>query len=265
MEAVAVLVAFGLVAGLVVRERMWRARMAAASQELRASQVDSHERDQLASVGQLVSGLAQELKAPIQGVIGNAELVLASGTLGAESAGEVRAIQENAERAAGIVRNLLAFTETTTLSLRWQDVNDLVSHAIDGVRGELDASGVHVQFARTDRLPLMYVDGRQLEKVIATLLSRPSPRSAPRGETATVTLATRRLDLKDRLIIEVDDRTAADPSDEPTWSGDLAACRQIVQAHGGTLEVEHPANGGFRFHLELPVTAVGAEATAAAG
>ena len=57
-------------------------------------------------------------------------------------------------------------------------------------------------------------------------------------------------------------RTAAnlDELDEPTWSGDLVACRQIVQAHGGSLEVERPANGGYRFHLELPVTAGGADA-----
>jgi K+-sensing histidine kinase KdpD len=57
-------------------------------------------------------------------------------------------------------------------------------------------------------------------------------------------------------VIELDDSAADANVDEPTWSGDLAACRQIVQAHGGTLEVEHPDAGGFRFHLELPVTAV---------
>jgi signal transduction histidine kinase len=210
------------------------------------------------SVGQLVSGLAQELKSPLQGVIGNTELALASGELGAASTLDVREIQENATRAAGIVRNLLAFTETTALNRRWQDVNDLVTRAIDGMRTELAASGVRVQFERAARLPLVYVDGRQLEKVFATLLSRPSPRSAPRRETAAVTLSTKRVDLNDRLIIEVDDRTGSDVGDEATWSGDLAACRQIVQAHGGTLEVEQPAIGGFRYHLELPVTAIGA-------
>ena len=69
-----------------------------------------------------------------------------------------------------------------------------------------------------------------------------------------------RSDLDDRLIIELDDSTAAnlDELDEPTWSGDLVTCRQIVQAHGGSLEVERPANGGYRFHLELPVTAADA-------
>ena len=74
-----------------------------------------------------------------------------------------------------------------------------------------------------------------------------------------MTLAVRRADLDDWLVIEVDDRAAADVGDEATWSGDLAACRQIILAHGGSLEVERPANGGFRFHLELPVTRVGRE------
>ena len=203
-----------------------------------------------------MSGLAQELENPLQGVIGNAELMVAAGGLGDDSKDELREIQENVARAAGIVRHLLAFTETVALSRRWQDINELASRAVHGVQTELDASGVRVNFALAERLPLMYVDGRQLEKVIATLLARPEPRSTPRRAAAAVTLATRRGDLDDRLIIELDDRTAdLDERDDPTWSGDLVACRQIVQAHGGSLEVERPANGGYRFHLELPVTA----------
>src|SRR5262249_24221678 len=109
-----------------------------------------------------------------------------------------------------------------------------------------------------DRLPLIYVDGRQLEKVIATLLLRPAGRIGPH-RSDVVTLATRRGSADDRLVIELDDRAGDD--DEPSWSGDLEACRQIVEAHGGTLEVARTM-GRFRFHLELPVTAVGAGAAA---
>jgi signal transduction histidine kinase len=262
MEDVAIIVSAALavaLAGLLVaRERMWRRAFDVLRAEIAAG---GREQAQLARVGHLVSGLAQELKSPLQGVIGNTELMLASGELGARSQGELRDLQENVARAAGIVRNLLAFTETAAMNRRWQDINELAHRAVDGVRSELEASGVRVNFALADRLPLMYVDGRQLENVIATLLSRPSPRSTPRRESAAVVLATRRGDLDDRLVIDLDDRTAAtlDELDEPTWSGDLVACRQIVQAHGGSLEVERPANGGYRFHLELPVTAGGAD------
>jgi len=105
----------------------------------------------------------------------------------------------------------------------------------------------------------MYVDGRRLEKVIATLLLRPVTRTDGARGADSVTLATRR-GAEGRLVIDLDDR--ATEEDEPAWSGDLEACRQVVQAHGGTLEVERQDMGGFRFHLELPVTAIGADTAA---
>jgi K+-sensing histidine kinase KdpD len=256
MDTVVLTLAAVLAALLVARELKWRRALAVMRERIAADDVQLRQQEQLAHVGQLVSGLAQELKSPLQGVLGNTELMLASG-LSTET-DELREIQENVARAAGIVRNLLAFTETSALARRWLDINELASRAVDGVRGELDASGVRVNLTLAERLPLVYVDGRQLEKVLATLLSRPAPRSNPRRETAAVTLATRRAEPdNDRLVIELDDRTAAD-LDEPSWSGDLSACRQIVTAHGGSLEVVRPTNGGYRFHLELPVTAVGA-------
>ena len=261
MGTVAILVAVALAIVLIAREASSRRALGKLRAEIDAVRADVRGQQQLANVGQLVSGLAQELKSPLQGVIGNAELMLASGTLGVESTSDLREIQENATRAAGLVRNLLAFTETADLTRRWQDINDVMDRAIAGIRTELDASGVGVHFARAERLPLMYVDARQLEKVIATLLSRPGPRSTAGHDAASVALTIRRADHDDWLVIEIDDRAAPEVGDEPTWSGDLAACRQIIQAHGGSLEVGEPANDGFRFHLELPVTPVSGEAT----
>jgi signal transduction histidine kinase len=256
MDTVVVIVAAALATLLIAREVTWRRAFARLQQRIAADGVQLRDHEQLRHVGQLVSGLAQELKSPLQGVIGNTELMLA--TAAADSRDELREIQQNAARAAGIVRNMLACTETSALKRRWQDINELANRACESTRGELYAAGVRVNLTLADRLPLMYVDGRQLEKVIVTLLSRPTPRSSPRHETAAVTLATRR-DFDDRLVIELDDRTATnlDEIDEPSWAGDLVACRQIVLAHGGSLAVERPANGGYRFHLELPVTAGG--------
>jgi K+-sensing histidine kinase KdpD len=258
MDTVVIIVATALAALLIAREVTWRRAFARLRQRIAADGIQLREHEQLRHVGQLVSGLAQELKSPLQGMIGNTELMLATAGAAADSKDELREIQENTARAAGIVRNLLAFTETSALKRRWQDINELANRACETMRRELYAAGVRVNLTLADRLPLMYVDGRQLEKVIVTLLSRPAPRSIPRRDLAAVTLATRRA-FDDRLVIELDDRTASDLDeiDEPSWAGDLVACRQIVLAHGGSLAVERPANGGYRFHLELPVTAGG--------
>jgi signal transduction histidine kinase len=262
MEIVILVVAIALAALLVTRELWWRREAAALRDQLHAASALGLERDQLATVGQLVSGLAQELKSPLQGVLGNTELLIALSSPDSGSAEDLREIQQNATRAAGIVRNLLAFTEPSGPSHRWQNINAIVRRAIESCRNELQASGLRVQVEAAERLPLVYVDGRQLEKVIATLVSRPTPRSMPRHEAAAIIVATRRR-ADDRLVIEIDGRTAADTFQESSWSGDLEACKRIMNAHGGSLDVDQSVDRGFRFQLELPVTAGGAEALAA--
>jgi len=254
MAPVAFAVAALALAALVVREVMWRRAEALLRRRIADLRGELGDHEHRAQVHQVVSGLAQELKSPLQGVLGNTELILASGGLSGASADDVLQIQQHATRAAGIVRNLVAFTETNALIRRWQDINALATRAAEGVRGDLESAGVALRLSLADHLPLLYVDGRQLEKVIATLLSRRPIGADLAAAVPAVTLATRR-GADDRLVIDIDDRSS--DGDEPAWSGDLAACREIVQAHGGSLEVERAADGVFRFHLELPVAAAG--------
>jgi len=260
MAPVAFAVAALALAALVVREVMWRRAEALLRRRIADLRGELGDHEHRAQVHQVVSGLAQELKSPLQGVLGNTELILASGGLSGASADDVLQIQQHATRAAGIVRNLVAFTETNALIRRWQDINALATRAAEGVRGDLESAGVALRLSLADHLPLLYVDGRQLEKVIATLLSRRPIGADLAAAVPAVTLATRR-GADDRLVIDIDDRSS--DGDEPAWSGDLAACREIVQAHGGSLEVERAADGVFRFHLELPVAAAGGPAAPA--
>src|SRR5215470_5340040 len=114
---------------LVARDLMARRTEQRLLAEMRKLNDGLKDTDRLASVGRLVSGLAQELKSPLQGVLGNAE-VLAATTDGQASAAELAEIRENATRAVGIVRNLLVFTEANSLNRRWQNLNDLVNTAL---------------------------------------------------------------------------------------------------------------------------------------
>ena len=154
------------------REVYWRGRIREARESLTTARSELSARSELADVGQLVSGLAQELKSPLQGVLGNTELMMASAGRDESATEELQQIRESATRAAGIVRNLLAFTETTSLSCRWQDLNEVVARAMTACEPRLSGAGVKVRLDPAERLPLVYVDGRQLEQVVATFLER---------------------------------------------------------------------------------------------
>src|SRR5262249_16745132 len=162
---------------LVAREVVHHRRQSALRARIDELRRQARETEQIASVGLLVSGLAQELKRPLQGVIGNTELMIAT-RRDPDAAEALHDIKDNAARAAGMVRKLLAFTESATPSPRWQDINEVVDRAVNSCRAEMDAVGVRVVVERRDRLPLVFVDGRQLEKVVSTLLSRPSSSAA---------------------------------------------------------------------------------------
>jgi K+-sensing histidine kinase KdpD len=238
---------------LVARDltaRRTERRLRAEAKKLKDGLKDT---DRLANVGRLVSGLAQELKSPLQGVLGNAEVLAATESNGT-TAQELNELRENATRAVGIVRNLLVFTEANSLNRRWHNLNELVNAAIDSRRSELTAAGVRVSLEGASRLPLVYVDGRQLERVIATLLGRWTKDGRP-AASATVVVSTQRRVADERLIISIDDPSTSLDDDDPTWSGDLDACRRVLETHGGALEVERLPAGGFGCRLELPVTA----------
>jgi K+-sensing histidine kinase KdpD len=238
---------------LVIRDLMARRaerRLRADTKRLKEGLKDT---DRLANVGRLVSGLAQELKSPLQGVLGNAEVLVATGSSGTD-AQELHELRENATRAVGIVRNLRVFTEANSLNRRWHNLNELVSTAVDSRRSELAAAGVRVSLEGAARLPLVYVDGRQLERVIATLLDRWT-KGGRSGAAATVVVSTQRRTSDERLIVSIDDPSTSLDEDDATWSGDLDACRRVLETHGGALEVERMPAGGFGCRLELPVTA----------
>jgi K+-sensing histidine kinase KdpD len=238
---------------LVARDLMARRTERRLRAEMKRLKDGLKDTDRLANVGRLVSGLAQELKSPLQGVLGNAE-VLAAIRTAETSTQELQEIRENAARAIVIVRNLLVFTEANSLHRRWHNLNDLVSAALNSRRSELAAAGVRVSLDGAPRLPLVYVDGRQLERVIMTLLDRWT-RAARSGTVATVAVSTGRRSSDERLIVTIDDPSTSLGEDDPTWSGDLDACRRVLETHGGALEVERRPAGGFGCRLELPVTA----------
>jgi len=255
LPIICVLLAILLVARDLVARRTER-RLRDEMKQLRAGLKNT---DRLANVGRLVSGLAQELKSPLQGVLGNAEVLAATASAGTSSP-ELEGIRENATRAVGIVRNLLVFTEANSLHRRWHNLNDLVSAALESRRVELAVAGVRVNLEGAERLPLVYVDGRQLERVIQTLLDRWT-KSGVSGAVATVAVSTARRSSDERLVVSIQDPATSLDDDDPNWSGDLDACRRVLETHGGALEVERLPGGGFGCRLELPVTA----ATGAAG
>ena len=275
--ALTMMIPFGIV--VVVREFLSRRALLRAGLDLATTKEQLVQKEKLAAVGQLVSGVAHELNNPLQGVIGYAELMLAAKPAEAE---ELQAIRDNANRAAGIVRNLLTFAGRTSSARSWQQLNVIVTDAVATCRPQLSAAGIDVRLVLAERLPIVYVDERRLGDVIVNLIQNaeaaitarregtsPSPIVPPsaRGE---IVVSSRLDSTAERIIVDVaDNGSGLKPEDlsrvfDPFFTTrevgkgaglGLSVCYGVVREHGGHISASNARTGGAVFSVELPVMA----------
>ncbi len=277
--ALAWMIPFGIV--VVAREFLSRRALIRAGQDLATTKQQLVQREKLAAVGQLVSGVAHELNNPLQGVLGYAELMLATKPASLE-ADELRAIRDNANRAAGIVRNLLTFAGRNTSARGWQQINRVVRDAIATRESNLHGSGIDLRLAATVRLPLVYIDSARLEDVIVNLIQNAEAAIAARREGKSLSrrvpekargeirIATRMQSEPERIFVEVADNGSGLKDEDLTRIFDpffttrevgqgaglgLSVCYGIVREHGGHITARNGGVGGAVFTIELPVMA----------
>lgn len=286
--ALSMMIPFGVV--VAVREYLSRKALIRAGRELAATREQLVQKEKLAAVGQLVSGVAHELNNPLQGVLGYAELMLAARPAASDSE-ELRAIRDNASRAAGIVRNLLTFAGRERSTRSWQQVNRLVRNAVATREGSLDRAGIDVRIEAADRLPLVYVDDARLRDVIANLVENAEaaiaarragesgPGAVPAGARGEIVVTTRIRANPERILVEVGDNGSGlseedlprifDPFFTTREVGQgrglgLSVCYGIVREHGGQIVARNSETGGAVFTVELPVVAESMTAAGAA-
>jgi two-component system, cell cycle sensor histidine kinase and response regulator CckA len=228
------------------------------------------------AVGQLAGGVAHDFNNLLTAMIGFCDLLLMRFRPGDPSFADIMQIKQNANRAANLVRQLLAFSRQQTLQPRIIDITDVLvelSHLLRRLIGE----NIELKVIHGRDLGLAKVDQGQLEQVIINLAV--NARDAMTGggtltiRTGNVTqaVAMRRghevMPAGNYVLIEVADTGVGIPREnlvrifEPFFSTKeigsgtglgLSTVYGIVKQTGGFIAVDSEPGRGAAFQIYLP-------------
>jgi two-component system cell cycle sensor histidine kinase/response regulator CckA len=229
------------------------------------------------AIGQLAGGVAHDFNNLLTAMIGFCDLLLQRHKPGDQSFADIMQIKQNGNRAANLVRQLLAFSRQQTLQPKVLNLADVLSELTNLLRRLIGAQ-TKLEMVHGRDVGLIKVDQGQLEQVIINLVVNARD-AMPQG--GTVTIRTRGLKQDrpvlrgqdemppgDYAVIEVSDTGVGIPKDnlqrifEPFFSTKevgsgtglgLSTVYGIVRQTGGFVGVESQEGRGSTFTIYLPV------------
>ena len=241
--------------------------------QLKAAQTQLLQAEKLSAIGQLVAGVAHELNNPLTSILGYAQLLeeevreSPAAVRDMQRLGEdVRRIAEESDRAAKIVRNLLAFARRQTAARAAHDPVDIFERALLLREYALRSTGISLERHFDRDLPNVFADPNQLQQALLNLIL--NAEQAMRGRVRKVLRAGARFDTATGSVelyvgdsghgIESTNLTRIfDPFfttrdvGEGTGLG-LSICYGIVRDHGGQIVVDSTPGDGTTFSMLLP-------------
>ncbi|HET9984491.1 MAG TPA: ATP-binding protein [Longimicrobiales bacterium] len=234
------------------------AAAAARVEELHRREIGRAE--QLATVGELASGLAHEVKNPLVGMSNGLDLVRRR--IGDDPA--VSPIVDEMSRQVGrmeaAVRDLLSFARPTVPRLEPVDANRVATRAARLVQPAAERSGVAVRLALAPDLPVVLADEELLRQALVNLLMNAVQATPADGQ---VTLSTEAAGSEVRFAVR-DTGRGIPPGElehifKPFFTTrhagtglGLPITREIVERHGGRIEVATQIGKGSTFAAVLP-------------
>jgi two-component system, NtrC family, sensor histidine kinase KinB len=219
----------------------------------------------------LVATVSHELKTPLTSIRLAIHLLLEEtvGSLNSKQTELLLDARDNAERLLATINNLLDLTHLEAgpgrLERKPEPLGSILHAAIDSIRPRADDKGIELQFEVPDDLPPVAVDvgrfGLALNNLLDNALTytprggRISLSAAPANGTLKVEIADTGLGIPPEYLPRVFERFFRVPGRSRgggTGLG-LAIVREIVSAHGGSIECDSKEGEGTVFTISLPV------------
>ncbi|MDK9718660.1 MAG: ATP-binding protein [Trichlorobacter sp.] len=241
------------------------------SEQLQRMQMQLVHTEKLASLGELVAGIAHEINNPLSGILIFSSLAAKDKRLDPALKGDLETISSEAQRCAGIVKGLLEFARDYQPKMTTCDINQVVIDSLRLVECQAVFQNVAILRQLANNLPQIMADQNQLKQVFINIFinAGQAMQDQKRGELQIIT--TQSAELKGGVLIKISDSGCGVPTEQLgklfdpffTTKGTggtglgLSVSYGIIKAHGGTIKAESDVGMGMTFIINLPCCAEG--------
>ncbi|MDD2364788.1 MAG: ATP-binding protein [Desulfuromonadaceae bacterium] len=216
-------------------------------------------KEELARLGELGAVMAHEIRNPLAGIKGFAQLVETAETIESARVFAERIVTQSV-RMESLVNDLLSFAREERGEKKLVDLQELLNDSVMIVRSEAELQNIEVIYRQDGAVSSMIVYDRVLQLILNLLKN--GIQSMPEGGELEIELER----VQSLAVIRVIDSGAGIPPEnithifEPFWTDrargtglGLALCRKVALEHGGTLSVDSTVGVGTTFTLKLPL------------
>lgn len=180
-----------------------------------------------------------------------------------EMKGSLDLIASESKRCGELVHNLLSFSRVSPMNLAWCDLNQVIDRCTRLVQHKLDLGGIQLNLDLAAELPSAHCDPAQIEQVVLALVINAIDAMPQEGNLWITT----RLKSESAVELVIRDDGIGIPVEhlphifEPFYTTKeaggsglgLAISENIIERHGGTIEVDSVVGQGTTFKIVLPM------------
>jgi len=222
--------------------------------------------EHMATLGEMATGLAHEIRNPLAGIAGVIEIIGRDLPASSPARAVVKDVRQEIARINRIVTDLLQTARPHPPKVRKSDLNTTVEHAVMLGRQQALAKSVEITLHKNSSLPEVEHDSDQIHQVLLNLLlnSLQAIDLPAKGQSGKIAVTVKPQGAM--AVVEVaDNGRGIAPDHLPnifrpfyTTKGDgtglgLSLARRIVEDHHGRIDVSSTLGKGTTFAVVLPL------------